>query len=70
MPAWRRSGLRSCSGEWRALFVAGSASDIDGARGAGMDVCWHNRRLLPLGEHEAPLMELGWLEPLIDLVAS
>lgn len=54
----------------RALFVAGSASDIDGARGAGMDVCWHNRRLLPLGEHEAPLMELGWLEPLIDLVAS
>jgi 2-haloacid dehalogenase len=54
----------------RALFVAGSPSDIDGARGAGMDVCWHNRRQLPLGEHEAPLAELGSLEPLFDLVST
>jgi 2-haloalkanoic acid dehalogenase type II len=54
----------------RALFVAGSPNDIDGAGGAGMDVCWHNRRRLPPGEHAAPLMEIGSLEPLIDLVSS
>jgi 2-haloacid dehalogenase len=54
----------------RALFVAGSPNDIDGARGAGMDVCWHNRRQLALGEHAAPLMELGSLEPLVDLVSG
>jgi len=54
----------------RALFVAGSPSDIDGARGAGMDVCWHNRRRLPLGGHAAPLMELGSLEPLVELASS
>jgi 2-haloalkanoic acid dehalogenase type II len=52
----------------RALFVAGSPSDIDGARAAGMDVCWHNRRKLPLGEHEAPLAEIDSLEPLLDLL--
>jgi 2-haloalkanoic acid dehalogenase type II len=54
----------------RALFVAGSPNDIDGARGAGMDVCWHNRRRLPLGGHAAPHMELGSLEPLVELVSS
>src|SRR5882757_5021645 len=33
----------------RVLFVAGSAADVPGARGAGMPVCWHNRiRLKPL----------------------
>ena len=54
----------------RALFVAGSPSDIDGARGAGTDVCWHNRRKLPLGEHEEPLAEIDSLEGLLDLVAT
>ena len=54
----------------RALFVAGSPSDIDGAHGAGMDVCWHNRRRLRLGEHEAPLKELDSLEALVDLVLA
>jgi 2-haloalkanoic acid dehalogenase type II len=54
----------------RALFVAGSPNDIDGARETGMDVCWHNRRGLPLGEHEEPLAELGSLEPLVDLVLA
>jgi 2-haloalkanoic acid dehalogenase type II len=54
----------------RSLFVAGSPSDIDGAHGAGMDVCWHNRLRRRLGEHAAPLMELGSLEPLIDLVSN
>jgi 2-haloacid dehalogenase len=54
----------------RALFVAGSPNDIDGARGVGMEVCWHNRRRLPLGGHAAPLVEVDSLEPLVDLVSS
>jgi 2-haloalkanoic acid dehalogenase type II len=54
----------------RVLFVAGSPSDIDGARGAGMDVCWHNRRRLPLGGHEAPLAELDSLDALVGLVLT
>jgi 2-haloacid dehalogenase len=31
----------------RTLFVAGSASDVPGAQGAGMPVFWHNRIGLP-----------------------
>jgi 2-haloacid dehalogenase len=31
----------------RTLFVAGSASDVPGARGVGMPVFWHNRFGLP-----------------------
>ena len=54
----------------RALFVAGSPSDIAGARGAGMDVCWHNRLQLPLGEREPPLAELDSLEPLLALAIA
>ena len=54
----------------RALFVAGSPSDITGARGAGMDVCWHNRLQLPLGEREPPLAELDSLEPLLALAIA
>jgi 2-haloalkanoic acid dehalogenase type II len=49
----------------RALFVAGSPSDITGARGAGMAVYWHNRLQLPLGDREAPLAEHDSLEPLL-----
>jgi 2-haloacid dehalogenase len=52
----------------RALFVAGSPADIAGASDAGMHVCWHNRRHLPLGEHRAPLAELDSLEQLLPLV--
>jgi 2-haloalkanoic acid dehalogenase type II len=51
----------------RALFVAGSPSDITGARGAGMDACWHNRLRLPLGEREPPLAEFDSLEALLAL---
>src|ERR687886_438048 len=51
----------------RALFVAGSPGDIAGARGAGMDVWWHNRLRLPLGDREPPLAELDSLEPLLAL---
>ena len=31
----------------RTLFVAGSASDVPGAKSVGMPVCWHNRVGLP-----------------------
>jgi 2-haloacid dehalogenase len=49
----------------RALFVAGSPSDITGASVVGMDVWWHNRRRLPRGKHVAPLAEHESLEPLV-----
>jgi 2-haloacid dehalogenase len=51
----------------RALFVAGSPADIAGARAVGMDVWWHNRLRLPLGEREPPLAEHDSLEPLLKL---
>jgi 2-haloalkanoic acid dehalogenase type II len=54
----------------RALFVAGSPSDIIGAHGVGMSVCWHNRRRLPLGEHQPPDAELDSLEPLVALALT
>src|ERR1044072_5819598 len=35
----------------RTLFVAGSASDVPGAKGVGMPVYWHNRMgLAPVGD--------------------
>jgi 2-haloalkanoic acid dehalogenase type II len=64
--ALRRLGVEPS----RALFVAGSPSDITGAAGAGMRAWWHNRRQLPLGEHQAPLAEHDSLEPLLALVQS
>jgi 2-haloalkanoic acid dehalogenase type II len=54
----------------RALFVAGSPRDIAGARGVGMDVWWHNRHQLPLGDREPPLEELDSLEPLLAIADS
>jgi 2-haloacid dehalogenase len=54
----------------RALFVAGSPGDITGARRVGMDVWWHNRLQLPLGEREPPLAELDSLEPLLALAST
>jgi 2-haloalkanoic acid dehalogenase type II len=51
-----------------ALFVAGSPADIAGATGAGMRVWWHNRRHLPLGDHQPPLAEHDSLEPLLAFV--
>src|SRR5215469_13490915 len=42
----------------RTLFVAGSASDVPGARGMGMPVFWHNRVGLPTrGEGEPEFCE-------------
>ena len=54
----------------RTLFVAGSASDVPGAKGVGMPVYWHNRIGLPPGDYsrpdylEATLDKLGDLFPL------
>jgi 2-haloacid dehalogenase len=54
----------------RALFVAGSPADINGARGAGMSVCWHNRLRLPLEEQRAADAEFDSLEPLVALALT
>ncbi|MBL8983869.1 MAG: HAD-IA family hydrolase, partial [Gemmatimonadetes bacterium] len=45
-----------------ALFVAGSPSDIGGARRAGMAVVWHNRIRLP--EPPEPVTQLDTLSEL------
>lgn len=55
----------------RTLFVAGSASDVPGALGAGMPVYWHNRIGLPPhalgGEAARPDFLEKSLEPLAGL---
>ena len=61
-----RSGLEPS----RALFVAGSPTDITGAAGVGMRVWWHNRLQLPLGDRRAPLAEHDSLEPLLALTIA
>lgn len=43
----------------RTLFVAGSASDVPGAKGVGMPVYWHNRIGLPPRDDARP----DYLEP-------
>ena len=52
----------------RTLFVAGSASDVPGAQGAGMPVFWHNRIGLPAREGAVPQYCERSLERLPDLV--
>lgn len=55
----------------RTLFVAGSASDVPGARGVGMPVYWHNRIGLPPhtigGDDARPDFLEKSLEPLAGL---
>ncbi len=55
----------------RTLFVAGSASDVPGAKGMGMPVYWHNRVGLPPhgvgGDDARPDFLEKSLEPLGDL---
>lgn len=52
----------------RTLFVAGSASDVPGARGAGMPVYWHNRiGLPPRDDARADRLETS-LRPLVAFV--
>jgi 2-haloacid dehalogenase len=50
----------------RTLFVAGSASDVPGAKGVGMPVYWHNRVGLPPRDDATP----DHLEPTLDTLAD
>lgn len=52
----------------RTLFVAGSAADVPGARGAGMPVFWHNRMKLPAIGDAKPDFAGDDLRPLLDIV--
>ena len=52
----------------RTLFVAGSAADVPGAKGAGMPVFWHNRMGLQPLDSARPDFAADSLEPLLDLV--
>lgn len=52
----------------RTLFVAGSASDVPGAKGVCMPVYWHNRvGLPPRGDARPDFLEKS-LEPLAALI--
>ena len=54
----------------RTLFVAGSASDVPGAKAVGMPVYWHNRVGLPPRDDAQPDYLEATLEPLAKLPAS
>jgi 2-haloacid dehalogenase len=51
----------------RTLFVAGSASDVPGARSVGMPVYWHDRVGLPPRDDARPDFLEKNLEPLAQL---
>jgi len=50
----------------RTLFVAGSASDVPGAKAAGMPVYWHNRIGLAARDDTHPDFLEPTLEPLLS----
>lgn len=50
----------------RTLFVAGSASDVPGAKGVGMPVYWHNRIGLPPRDDARPDYLEATLDPLLS----
>jgi 2-haloalkanoic acid dehalogenase type II len=52
----------------RTLFVAGSASDVPGAKGVGMPVYWHNRIGLPPRDDAKPDALETSLLPLVPYV--
>lgn len=54
----------------RTLFVAGSASDVPGAKGVGMPVYWHNRIGLPPRDDARPQTMQTSLTPLVDYFAA
>jgi 2-haloacid dehalogenase len=54
----------------RTLFVAGSASDVPGAKAVGMPVYWHNRIGLPLRDDTQPDYHERTLDRLADLFVS
>jgi len=51
----------------RTLFVAGSASDVPGAKAVGMAVYWHNRSGLAAPDHTRPDYCETTLDPLADV---
>lgn len=53
----------------RTLFVAGSASDVPGAKAVGMPVYWHNRVGLPPRDDARPDYLETSLDKLADLFA-
>ena len=61
-PCWQALG----TAPERTLFVAGSASDVPGAKGVGMPVYWHNRIGLPPRDDATP----DYLEPTLDRLAD
>jgi 2-haloacid dehalogenase len=54
----------------RTLFVAGSASDVPGAKGVGMPVYWHNRIGLPPRDDARPEIMEASLTPLLAYFAA
>jgi 2-haloacid dehalogenase len=54
----------------RTLFVAGSASDVPGAKQLGMPVYWHNRIGLPPRDDARPDYLERTLTPLVRIVTS
>lgn len=52
----------------RTLFVAGSAADVPGAKGAGMPVYWHNRMKLAPVDAATPDFSEQSLRPLMEIV--
>lgn len=54
----------------RTLFVAGSASDVPGARAVGMPVYWHNRVGLPARDDTKPDYHERTLDRLATLFVS
>jgi 2-haloalkanoic acid dehalogenase type II len=50
----------------KTLFVAGSASDVPGAKGVGMPVYWHNRAGLPARDDARPDYLEATLGPLLS----
>jgi 2-haloalkanoic acid dehalogenase type II len=52
----------------RTLFVAGSAADVPGAKGAGMPVYWHNRMGFAAVGDATPDFTERSLKPLLELV--
>jgi 2-haloacid dehalogenase len=54
----------------RTLFVAGSASDVPGAKAIGMPVYWHNRIGLSPRDDAKPDYLEATLDKLADLIAA
>lgn len=63
--AYRAILDRMCVEPGDALFVAGSAGDVEGATNAGMRVVWHNKVGLARAGNAVPLKEAKTLEDVL-----